>query len=77
MEGLISDSLDGVHFVSSFRLKPGVPYLYGPVAHDEHDLAKQGTQVYVEPPLESKLELVTSREVLRHDAIVVQRPGTS
>lgn len=73
----IADWGNGVHFVSTFRLKEGFPYCQGPVAHGDRDLRRTGTQVLVVPPLQPKLELVKSREVLRHDVWVIQRPGTA
>ena len=66
---------NGVHFVSTFRLKPGFAYWSGTVAHGASDLRLPGSQIFVEPPLEIKLVLITSREVLRHDVFVGPRDG--
>jgi hypothetical protein len=61
---------NGVHFVSTFLLKTGFEYWAGPVAHGDSDCSLPATQVYVAGPLEIKLKLVKSKEVLRHDVIV-------
>lgn len=71
----IADWGNGVHFVSTFQLRTGCVYFAGPVAHGKHDLSRPGTQVFVPGPLAGKLVLVASRELLRHDAFVVQRPA--
>ena len=71
----IADWGNGVHFVSSFRLKYGFDYFEGPVAHGKFDLSRTGTQVYVTPPIDTKIERIGAYEVLRHDVSVVQRPG--
>jgi len=73
----IVDWNNGVHFVSTFRLKPGFSYWLGPVAHGAGDKHLEGWQVFVEEPLAIKLELVRSREVLRHDAFVGPRDGNA
>jgi hypothetical protein len=73
----IVDWGNGVNFISTFRLRGGFPYWVGPVAHGEHDRSLAGSQVFVEPPLEVKLDLVRSREVLRHDIFVGPRDGTA
>jgi hypothetical protein len=66
-----------VRFVSTFRIRGGFHYYVGPVAHGEHDLRRAASQVYVEPPLAIKLELLHSRELLKQDAVVLPRkdPG--
>lgn len=71
----IADWGNGVHFVSTFRMKPGVAYYVGPVAHRVGDIAKPGTQIFVEPLAQAKVTMVRSRELLRHDVTVVQRSG--
>lgn len=71
----IVDWDNGVHFVSSFRLKPGFTYWEGPVAHGKDDLRLAGTQVLVPEPLAVKLELLKPREVLRRDVWVGPRDG--
>jgi hypothetical protein len=73
----IVDWGNGVRFVSSFRLKPGFAYWVGPVAHGTSDARLPGSQVYVEGPLAIKLDLITSREVLRHDVFVGPRDGNA
>jgi hypothetical protein len=71
----IVDWNNGIHFVSSFRLKPGFAYWLGPVAHGALDRHLFGTQVFIDPQLNIKLELIKSREVLRHDVFVSPRDG--
>jgi len=73
----IADWGNGVHFVSTFQLKPGTAYQVGPVAHGAHDLSLPGMQLYVEPPVQTKVLLLVSREVLRHDVTVSQRGGNA
>ena len=73
----VADWGNGIHFISTFRLKSGFDYLVGPVAHGKVDLSRPGTQVHVGPPLESKIERVGNYEVLRHDVSVVQRAGNA
>jgi hypothetical protein len=73
----IADWGNGVHFVSTFRVVAGFPYLVGPVAHGRRDLSRPGTQVFIEPPAETKVVLISSREVLRHNVSVSQRGGTA
>lgn len=72
----IVDWDNGVNFVSTFRLKPGFHYWQGSVAHGELDHSLPGTQVIVEQPVRVKLELIKSKEVLRHDVIVGPKDGT-
>jgi hypothetical protein len=66
-----------IRFVSTFRIRPGFHYHSGPIAHGSRDLSRPATQVYIEPPLAIKLDLVESRELLKHDALVIanQDPG--
>lgn len=71
----IVDWDNGVHFVSSFRLRPGFHYWLGPVLHGASDSSLPAWQVLVEQPLQVKLELISSREVLRHDVFVGPRDG--
>jgi hypothetical protein len=73
----IADWGNGVHFVSTFRLKEGFPYYVGPVAHSAHDLSKKGTQIFLESPFVAQVERVGRMEVLRHDVSVVQRVGSA
>ena len=70
----IADWGNGLHFVSTFRLLPGYSYQVGPIAHGPQDLSKPAHQIYVELP-KTKVELVQSRELLKHDVTVVQRAG--
>jgi hypothetical protein len=71
----IADWGNGVHFVSTFKMKAGSAYFVGPVAHGSRDLSRPGHQILLEPPIHLKVTLVRSREVLRHDVTVVQRSG--
>ena len=71
----IADWGNGVHFVSTFRLRSGFAYLVGPVAHGRRDLSRPGMQVFIDAPLATKLERVGTFEVLHHDATVSQRSG--
>lgn len=73
----IVDWGNGVHFVSTFRLAPGYSYLVGPVAHGRRDVSRPGTQVFVEPPVSTKVRVEKSREVLRHDVVVSSRSGSA
>lgn len=73
----IVDWGNGVHFVSTFRLNAGTHYLVGPVAQGRRDLSRPGSQVFVEPPVNTKVTLVRSKEVLRHDVAVGPRAGTA
>lgn len=68
----IADWGNGVHFVSTFRLKEGFPYFMGAVAHGPKDISRPGTQIYVDSPFVIQVERVGSFEVLRHDFVVVQ-----
>jgi hypothetical protein len=71
----IVDWGNGIHFISTFRLLPGIPYWIGPVAHGLRDESIPAEQVFVEPPLEAKLVIVRSKELLRHDVAVGPRDG--
>jgi hypothetical protein len=71
----IVDWGNGVHFLSTFRLKGGFPYFVGPVAHGKGDVSRPSIQAFVEPPLTAKLERTGNFEILRHDVSVVQRAG--
>jgi hypothetical protein len=73
----IADWGNGVHFVSTFRLRPGFTYFAGPVAHGRNDLSRPGTQIYVPSPIGTKVERVGAFEVLKHDVSVVQRSGNA
>jgi hypothetical protein len=73
----IADWGNQIHFVSSFRIANGAPYLIGRVAHGVRDLSRKGTQVYVEPKWRSLVRLVTSKEILRHDVFVSSRIGSA
>lgn len=67
-----------VRFVSTFRIRAGHHYYVGPVAHGATDISRPAVQVYIEPPLRIKLELIRSRELLKQDAVVMSNrdPGT-
>lgn len=65
----------GLHFVSSFSLKSGFAYWIGPVAHGKTDKSRPCMQVFIEEPLTVKLELVKSKELLRHDVYVGPQDG--
>lgn len=73
----IVDWDNAVNFVSTFRLRPGFEYFVGPVAHGESDISRIGSQVFIEQPLDAKLELVKSKEVLRHDVFVGPKDGNA
>jgi len=40
---------NGVHFVSTFIIKPGIAYWQGPVAHGPKDISTPATQIYIDP----------------------------
>jgi hypothetical protein len=60
-----------VRFVSTFRIKSGFHYYSGAVEHGAKDLRRPATQIYIEEPLKIKLDLLDSRELLKHDAFVI------
>jgi hypothetical protein len=72
----IADWGNEIHFISTFKLKEGFVYWLGPVAHGPRDLSRTGTQAFIEPPLQIKLELIIS-EVLKHDVFVAGRSGNA
>lgn len=67
----IVDWDNAVRFVTSFRLKNGFRYYIGPVAHGPRDLSIPAMQIYVEAPLNIKIDLLVSKEILKQDATVV------
>ena len=71
----IVDWNNGVHFVSTFRLKPGFTYWFGPIGHGASDVHIADEQAYIEQPLKVKLDLVRSREVLPHNVFVSPHDG--
>ena len=71
----IADWGNGIHFVSTFRLKEGFEYYVGPVAHSPRDLSRPGMQVFVPGFTQTKFDFLTSRELLRQDAVVSQQSG--
>jgi hypothetical protein len=73
----IADWGNGVHFVSTFRLKEGFPYHVGPVAHGKQDISRPANQIYLKGSWKVAVELVGRRETLRHDAAVIQKPGNA
>ncbi|MNN02668.1 hypothetical protein D3C81_1153350 [compost metagenome] len=64
-----------VRFVSQFRIVGGVGYYEGVVWHGECDLHVAATQIYVLPPLATKVYLEVSRELLKQDCFVSHREG--
>jgi hypothetical protein len=66
----IVDWGNGIRKVSTFRLKPGFSYFIGPVANGPRDLSIWAEQIYVEPPLEIKVEHEQC-EVLKQDFTVL------
>ena len=72
----IVDWNNGVNFVSTFRLKQGYGCWRGSVAHGKRDHALPGV-AYVQPPLQIKLQLVRSGEMLKHDVWVGPRDGSA
>ncbi len=66
---------NGIHFVSTFRVRHGVEFFVGPVAHGLADVSVPANQIYIEPPVPSKVTLLFSREVLRQDVSVAPRAG--
>jgi hypothetical protein len=73
---VLLESPNALHFVSTFRLKEGFPYYVGPVAHGEQDQSRPATQIYLEPPFETHLERVGTKEVLTPD-VTRGRAGTA
>ena len=73
----IVDWGNGVHFVSTFRLKPNFHYYVGAVAHGPRDISKAGTQVFVTPDIKVKIEIIKSREILKHDVSVSTKVGNA
>jgi len=67
---------NGVHFVSTFRLKEGFEYFVGPIAHGERDLSKPASQVFVDNPI-VKVVRVGKFQVLLHDFTVVRHEGSA
>jgi hypothetical protein len=68
---------NGVHFVSTFRLKPNFPYYVGPVAHGPLDMSRTGTQVFVPPDIRIKMDIIKSKEILRHDVAIFTKIGNA
>lgn len=62
---------NAIHFVSEFRLKPGFIYYEGEVFHAKGDLSLKACQIYVPPPVQIKVELLKSKETMRHDVTVL------
>lgn len=73
----IADWGNGIHFLSTFRLKEGFEYFVGAVAHGKRDVSRPGTQVFVEGNIRAKIDCIASRELLRHDVTVIQRAGNT
>jgi hypothetical protein len=70
---------NGVHFVSVFKINPGVVYWQGAIAHGPEDISTPSTQIYIDPKpsLESKLTLVKSKELLKHNTFVSSFDGNA
>jgi hypothetical protein len=84
----IVDWGNAVTFVSTFRLKEGFLYWVGPVGHGPQDMSRPATQALVDvgglqrkeqivQSLQTKLELIKHRELLKHDAYVVNQNDPS
>lgn len=71
----IADWGNGIHFVTTFRIKESVGFYKGPVGHARRDLSRRGTQIYLETPFVHMIEKVGTSEVLRHDAFVSPKAG--
>jgi hypothetical protein len=73
----IADWGNGIHFVSTFRIKEGMGYFQGLVGHARRDLRRRGTQIYLESPFVHAVDKIGTFEVLRHDAFVSPKAGTA
>jgi hypothetical protein len=70
----IADWGNCIYFVSTFRVAPGVPYWIGSVFQQKASLARPALQIFISPPLATKLQVVVAREPLRQDAQIVVKP---
>jgi hypothetical protein len=70
----IADWGNTIHFVSTFQIPAGVPFMWGSVAHGSRDLSSTGTQVWLGRQNLANLRLVKSAELLRHDGYVLAQP---
>jgi hypothetical protein len=73
----IADWGNEIHFVSSFVVPEGVPYLCGPVAHGLVDLSRPGTQVWVASQWMPLIRCLGDKTALRHDVFVSPRAGNA
>jgi hypothetical protein len=71
----IADWGNTIYFVSTFRVAPGVPYWIGSVFQPKVSLSRTGLQIFISPPLATKLQVVVAREPLRQDARVIGKPA--
>ena len=69
----IADWGNTIYFVSTFRVAPGVPYWIGSVFQHKASLARRALQIFISPPLPTKLQVVVAREPLRQDARMIGR----
>lgn len=69
----IADWGNRITFVSTFRLRGGFSYWIGPILHGPLDLSRPALQVYIDPPVRSKVELIEQtlkKKLLVHDGYV-------
>jgi len=71
----IVDWGNGIVRVSTFRLNPGFPYFTGPVAHGAYDLSVSATQIYVEEPLKTKIDLLQSENLKQDFSVIILNDG--
>ena len=71
----IADWGNTIYFVSTFRVAPGVPYWIGSVFQRKANLARPGLQIFISPPLATKVQVVVAREPLRQDAQMIGKPA--
>ena len=66
-----------IWFVSTFRILPSVTYWEGAIFHHKADLRRPATQIFVEPPVNTKVQLLISKEVLKQDVHVLSTGGNA
>jgi len=71
----IADWGNQIHFLTTFRLKPGFAYYQGPVAHGARDISLPADQVLLNSPFVAMVEKLGAFEILRHDVFVSPRGG--
>ena len=69
----IVDWENSIHFLSTFRLKPGFEYYIGPVAHGSQDMRIAAQQIFVEPPVDCKVTILRSKELIPQDVFAIPR----